>query len=160
MATTPMTFVRRTVGPGLAAGALAGILVACGGGNDNGGGGSTSSTPKQSGEPGTTQVDVKLVDFKMELSRSTLKAGDYTFVVSNDGQHDHAMEIEGQGTEEKTGTLEPGESAKLTVTLKEGEYEVYCPVDDHKGLGMKTELTVGGSASQNNETNTTQGNGY
>ncbi|MGP4044761.1 cupredoxin domain-containing protein [Streptomyces sp. 2A115] len=158
MATTLMTFARRNVGPGLAAGALAGILVACGGGDDNGGG-STSSPPERSGEPGTTQVDVKMTDFKMELSKTTLKAGDYTFVAKNDGQHDHALEIEGSGTEEETRTLEPGESANLTITLKDGTYEVYCPVDGHKDMGMKTELTVGG-ASTGSSTNTTNGNGY
>ncbi|MEW2401257.1 cupredoxin domain-containing protein [Streptomyces sp. NPDC046862] len=160
MATTLMTLVRRTAVPGLAAGALAGVLVACGGGSGNSNGGSTSSSPDQSGKPGTSQVDVKLVDFKMELSQSTVKAGDHTFVVKNDGQHDHAMEIEGQGTEMKTQTLSPGESANLTVTLKDGKYEVYCPVDHHKDLGMKTELTVGGSASPSSDTNTNQGNGY
>ncbi|WP_405576506.1 cupredoxin domain-containing protein [Streptomyces sp. NBC_01092] len=157
MATTLMTFVRRNVGPGLAAGALAGILVACGGGNDND---STSSAPEQSGESGTSQVDVKMTDFKMQLSRTTLEAGDYTFVAKNDGDHDHALEIEGSGTEEKTRTLEPGESANLTITLKDGTYEVYCPVDGHKDMGMKTELTVGGTASQDGGTNTTDGNGY
>ncbi|MDF3148714.1 MULTISPECIES: cupredoxin domain-containing protein [unclassified Streptomyces] len=159
MATTLMTFVRRNVGPGLAAGALAGILVACGGGNDDGGG-STSSPPEQSGEPGTTRVDVKMTDYKMQLSRTTLEAGDYTFVAKNDGQHDHALEIEGSGTEEETRTLAPGESANLTITLKDGTYEVYCPVDGHKDLGMKTELTVGGTASTDGGTNTTDGNGY
>lgn len=159
MATTLRTFVRRNIGPGLAAGAVAGILVACGGGNNNGGG-STSSPPKRSGEPGTTQVDVKMTDFKMELSKTTLKAGDYTFVAKNDGRHDHALEIEGSGTEEKTRTLEPGESANLTITLKDGTYEVYCPVGNHKDLGMKTELTVGGTASPSGGTNTTNGNGY
>lgn len=108
MATTLMTFVRRNVGPGLAAGALAGILVACGGGNDND---STSSAPEQSGESGTSQVDVKMTDFKMQLSRTTLEAGDYTFVAKNDGDHDHALEIEGSGTEEDAhaGTRRVGE---------------------------------------------------
>ncbi|SPF02722.1 cupredoxin domain-containing protein [Streptomyces sp. MA5143a] len=156
---TLMTFARRTVGPGLAAGALAGVLVACGGGYGNGGG-SSPSAPGRSGKPGTTQVDVKLVDFKMRLSAKTLKAGAYTFVVKNDGHHDHAMEIEGSGTEQKTRTLAPGESANLTVSLKDGTYEVYCPVDGHKDLGMKTELTVGGSASTGTGTHTTDGHGY
>ncbi|MFL5998645.1 MAG: cupredoxin domain-containing protein [Streptomyces sp.] len=159
MATTLMTFVRRNVGPGLAAGALAAILVACGGGNGNGGGAS-SSAPEHSGKQGTTQVDVKLVDYKMELSQKTLKAGSYTFAVKNDGQHDHAMEIDGSGTEQKTRTLAPGESANLTVSLKDGKYQVYCPVDGHKDLGMKTELTVGGTASTGSATHTTGGNGY
>ncbi|MDQ0753754.1 putative cupredoxin-like copper-binding protein [Streptomyces africanus] len=159
MATTLMTLVRRNVGPGLAAGALAGILVACGGGNGNGGG-STTSAPEQSGKPETTQVDVKLVDFKMELSERTVQAGTHTFVVKNDGHHDHAMEIEGSGTEQKTRTLAPGESSHLTVSLKDGKYEVYCPVDGHKDLGMKTELTVGGTASTGSDTHTSNGHGY
>ncbi|WP_069765258.1 cupredoxin domain-containing protein [Streptomyces sp. LUP47B] len=159
MATTLMTFVRRNVGPGLAAGALAAILMACGGGNGNGGG-SSSSAPEQSGKQGTTQVDVKLVDYKMELSQKTLKAGNYTFAVKNDGQHDHAMEIDGSGTEHKTRTLAPGESANLTVSLKDGKYQVYCPVDGHKDLGMKTEVTVGGTASTGSGTHSTGGNGY
>ncbi|MFJ8629779.1 cupredoxin domain-containing protein [Streptomyces sp. NPDC093568] len=159
MTTTLMTFIRRNAVPGLAAGAVAGILVACGGGNDDGAG-STPSAPEKSGEPGTSQVDVKMTDFKMQLSRTTLQAGDYTFVATNDGDHDHALEIEGSGTEEKTRTLEPGESAKLTITLKDGTYEVYCPVDDHKGMGMKTELTVGGTASPDGGTDTNDGGGY
>ncbi|MEH0578717.1 MULTISPECIES: cupredoxin domain-containing protein [Streptomyces] len=157
--TTLMTFARRTAGPGLAAGALAGLLVACGGGSGNGGS-SSPSAPEESGKPGTTQVAVKLVDFKMELSKTTLKAGTYTFVVHNDGHHDHAMEIEGSGTEQKTRTLAPGESANLTVSLKNGTFQVYCPVDGHKDLGMKTQLTVGGTASTSKNTNTTNGNGY
>ncbi|MEU0388267.1 cupredoxin domain-containing protein [Streptomyces chartreusis] len=154
MATMLMRCVRRNVGPGLAAGALAGILVACGGGYGDGGD-SSSSAPEQSGKPGTTRVDVKLVDFEMQLSEKTLKAGAYTFVVENDGRHDHAMEIEGSGTEQKTRTLAPGESANLSVSLKDGTYEVYCPVDGHKDMAMKTEVTVGGSGTE-----TTDGNGY
>ncbi|MPY57887.1 cupredoxin domain-containing protein [Streptomyces spongiae] len=146
MATTLVTFMRRTVAPALAAGALAGILVACGdgGGGGNGGGDSTTSA---------TQVNVKMTDFRMQLPQTTLKAGEYTFVATNDGHHDHAMEIEGQGTEQKTRTLAPGESANLTITLKDGMYEVFCPVGNHKDLGMKTELTVGG-------TSTSDGSGY
>ncbi|MFG2498856.1 cupredoxin domain-containing protein [Streptomyces sp. NPDC048441] len=159
MTTTLMTFVHRTVGPGLAAGALAGALVACGGGNGDGGG-SSSTPPEKSGKPGTTQVDVKMTDFKMQLSQKTLKAGSYTFVAKNDGHHEHALEIEGSGTEQKTRTLEPGESANLTIKLKDGTYKVYCPVDGHKDMGMKTELTVGGSAPTDSNTDTNNGNGY
>jgi len=49
------------------------------------------------------------------------------------------------------------------VTLpKAGTYEIYCPVDGHKGLGMKGTITVGGSffsegaATENMNTGTTE----
>lgn len=70
------------------------------------------------------------------------------------------MEIEGPGTARRTRTLAPGESADLTVSLKDGTYEVFCPVDGHKDLGMKTGLTVGGTASTGSGTDTTGGTGY
>ncbi len=68
--------------------------------------------------------------------------------------------IEGSGTDGRTRTLEPGESANLTITLKDGTYEVYCPVDGHKDMGMKSELTVGGTASPDSDTDTNDGYGY
>ena len=41
-----------------------------------------------------------------------------------------AMEIEGNGVEEKTGDLQPATSATLRVTLtKNGSYELYWPID-------------------------------
>jgi len=59
--------------------------------------------------------------------------------------------------ERHSATLEPGKSAKLTVTLKKGSYEFYCPVDGHKDKGMKTEIEVGGSGG--GDTGTPDDNG-
>src|SRR2546426_12068529 len=44
----------------------------------------------------------------------------------------------------ETAVIQPGSSATLTLTLKPGTYDVYCPVgeDSHKKLGMETELKV------------------
>jgi uncharacterized cupredoxin-like copper-binding protein len=127
----------------LAAAALLAVLTACGG-SSGGGGGRT--------------VDVTLTEFKVELSDTALQSGEYTFVAKNDGAIVHALEIEGPGVEKKTATLEPGKSAELTVTLKQGTYEFYCPVDGHKDKGMKTEIRVGGSGGGAN-TKTPAGNG-
>ena len=33
--------------------------------------------------------------------------------------------------------------APLAVTLKNGSYVLYCPVANHRALGMQTDLTVG-----------------
>ncbi|MFC7260457.1 cupredoxin domain-containing protein [Streptomyces lutosisoli] len=144
---------------GLAAGVLTSVLAACGGGASTGSGTGSHTTPKAGGQPGVTKVDVTLVDFRITLSKSTFTAGRYDFVAKNNGHQVHALEIEGPGGEHRTRTLAPGGSASLAVTLKPGTYEVYCPVDGHKDLGMETKITtVGGGASPSNSTNS--GGGY
>ena len=95
--------------------------------------------------PTPAAVNVKLSEWKVELSEGTIAAGAVTFTVTNAGSIPHALEVEGQGIEKQTGVIQPGASATLTLTLKPGTYAVYCPVgnDSHKKLGMETHLKVG-----------------
>jgi uncharacterized cupredoxin-like copper-binding protein len=65
-----------------------------------------------------------------------------TVKLVNKGQTAHAIEVEGKGGEHKSSTIGPGESTTLKAKLAPGKYEFYCPVDGHKQLGMKGELTV------------------
>lgn len=146
--------IRRRVLLGVAAGGLTTLLVACGGGgNDNS---SNNSTGTGTG----TQVTAELSDFRIKLSTEKFQPGQYTFTAKNTGSHDHALEIEGPGGENRSKTLEPGQSTTLTVTLKSGTYEVYCPVDGHKDRGMKTDITVGGAPAPSDNDNTPPRNGY
>jgi len=94
-------------------------------------------------------------------------AGEYTFRLINDGGTGHALEIEGAGIEEATtGTIGPGETAELTVEVQEGEYEMYCPVDGHRDMGMEGTVRVGGAAggagtsTEDDEGTTTESGGY
>jgi uncharacterized cupredoxin-like copper-binding protein len=61
--------------------------------------------------------------------------------MDNPSQTPHAVEVEGKGVEEETKTLTQG-TAKITVDLKPGKYEFYCPVDGHRQAGMEGTLTV------------------
>jgi plastocyanin len=97
-------------------------------------------------------VTAKLSEWKVELSEATVAEGAVRFTVANAGSIPHAFEVEGHGIEQQTTLIQPGSSATLTLTLRPGTYEVYCPVgeDSHKKLGMETHLKVvsaGGSRS-------------
>ena len=95
--------------------------------------------------PGTpAAVSAKLSEWKVELSEATIAAGPVTFTVTNAGSIPHAFEVEGAGIERETELIQPGSTATLTLTLKPGTYEAYCPVgeDSHKKLGMETRLKV------------------
>ena len=72
----------------------------------------------------------------------------------NDGEVPHALEVEGDGIEVETGSIAPGEAAELTVELREGEYEVYCPIGDHRAEGMEGTLVVGSGAAGGTGTGT------
>jgi uncharacterized cupredoxin-like copper-binding protein len=126
------------------------------------GGGTTAASPSSApaSGSGSGSVSVKEADFSLTPSNVTVKkAGTITITATNAGQTTHALEVQGQGTEKKTGDIAPGSSGKLTVTLKAGKYEWYCPIDGHKQLGMKGTITVGGGGSSSSSgTTTTTGN--
>ena len=103
---------------------------------------SPSAPPARRAAP--VEVEVTLREWKIELGTQSLAPGEVTFVVSNRGTVPHAFEVEGRGLEQETPVILPGGSARLTVRLRTGTYEVYCPVggDSHKHLGMMTHVRV------------------
>jgi plastocyanin len=104
------------------------------GGGGGGGGGGAAQTLKLSADPGGA--------LKFDKSSLTANAGKVTIVLDNPSSLPHAVEIEGNGVEESSGTIGEGETTKVTATVKAGKYEYYCPVDGHKAAGMTGTLTV------------------
>jgi uncharacterized cupredoxin-like copper-binding protein len=135
----------------LLAGSLA--LGACGGDDD----GDETSAPASSG--GET-VRLAATEFKFTPSNPSVKAGEVTFDVSNDGSVDHALEVEGPSGEAETDTIAPGESATLTVDLgKSGTYEMYCPIGNHRAQGMEGTVKVAGGSGGASEDESSGGSG-
>jgi plastocyanin len=123
-------------------------IAGCGGDDDDetsadtGAATQAATTTGAAGGAGET-VGMSLTDFALNPADATVKAGTVTFDVSNDGQAPHALEVEGPGGEVETETLDAGGSEKLTVDLnKPGTYEMYCPVGNHREMGMEGEVTV------------------
>jgi uncharacterized cupredoxin-like copper-binding protein len=136
------------------------VLAGCGGSS----GGSKTVAESSGGGGGGQTIQVKESEYKLTPSSFTVaKRGKVTFEVTNAGQTDHALEVEGNGVEEETETISPGSSAKLTVDLsKNGTYEVYCPIDGHRDMGMEAKLVVGSGSggTTTTETKTKSSGGY
>lgn len=97
-------------------------------------------------QQGGRVINANLVEWDIELSETTVQAGEVTFRAVNSGTVEHALEVEGQGIEEETEHLQPGGTESLTVNLQPGSYEVYCPLAadgvSHREQGMTTTLVV------------------
>src|SRR6266566_7082845 len=108
-----------------------------------------AGTPAHRAPSDPAAVSAKLSEWKVELSEHTITAGTVTFTIANVGSIPHGFEVEGKGVEKEIERIQPGASDTLTLTLKPGTYEVYCPVgdDSHKKLGMETHLKVAGASS-------------
>ena len=129
--------------------ALALVAAGCGDddSSDSGSSGSDQAAETQTSEDSGGAQTLKLSAdaggaLKFDKSTLTAKVGKATIVLDNPSSLPHAVEVEGQGIEEETDTIGKGETTKVTVDLKPGKYEYYCPVDGHKAAGMEGTLTV------------------
>ena len=151
----------------LLASAVAGALLlsACGGGPETAG--SEGDSPPQpstsaggttttaGGQPPAGRVDPRRGGFDVALGEwvltpeaRTTRPGRVTFVVSNRGTMRHGFELEREDADSddagkvETRFLEPGESVRVDVDLREGVYKLECNVEGHDDLGMETLLAV------------------
>jgi plastocyanin len=93
-----------------------------------------------SGSASTVEVSAR--EFSFTLSTSQVAPGLVTFSVHNDGHMPHDFAFHGNGVEQKTPTIQPGETATLELNLEGGSYTYLCTVMGHSALGMKGTFTV------------------
>jgi uncharacterized cupredoxin-like copper-binding protein len=116
-------------------------VVGCGA--SGGGGAEDGKAPSGAKETVVKTIRVKETEFALKPAEITLeKPGTYAFEAVNSGETVHALEVEGQGIEEETEEIQPGQGAELKVKLEAGTYELYCPVDGHKEEGMEGKVIV------------------
>jgi plastocyanin len=136
------------------------VALGCGGDDDDGGGDSGGGSSggygskkenggaqkQKAGGSGAGQLKLTADPggaLKFDKTSLSTKPGKVTIVLDNPSDLPHAIEVEGKGVEEEGKTVGKGGVSKVTVDLKPGDYEYYCPVDDHKGGGMEGTLKVG-----------------
>jgi plastocyanin len=125
-------------------------VAACGGDDDesssSGSEATATETPaatEASGGAGETLSLAAPADGALKFDKTELqaKAGKVTIDFDNPSSVPHAVEIEGNGVEEETETVTK-DKASVTVDLKAGTYDFYCPVGNHRAEGMEGKLTV------------------
>ena len=112
--------------------------------------------------PKATTVNATLTDMKIALDRTSVPAGEITFVVKNSGALEHELvviktdvpqdklapdedeagKMDETGNVGETGDMNAGTSRTFTITLPAGHYVLMCNEVGHYGLGMHMAFTV------------------
>jgi uncharacterized cupredoxin-like copper-binding protein len=94
--------------------------------------------------PAKVTLSLSASKSKLKFSKSSLTAkhGKVTLKMANPASFKHGIAVEGHGVDKDGKIVGKGGTSTVTVTLKKGKYEFYCPVPGHKAGGMKGTLTV------------------
>ena len=126
-----------------AAAVVLSLAVGCAGG---GGGEGGANAPSGGGAKGSVLKTIRIqeTEYSLKPAEITLKKpGLYVVKVVNSGSITHALEVDGEGLEEFSKKIEPGQSTQLRLDLgKAGPYELTCPVDHHEEKGMEGKIIV------------------
>jgi hypothetical protein len=88
------------------------------------------------------EIQIELTEYAIRIPPQ-IAAGHQTLTVVNSGKERHSLVLESDGHEYKLPEpLARGGRGSLNVELTPGTYNVYCPVDGHKGKGMSTTVVV------------------
>jgi plastocyanin len=132
--------------PSAAALAVVAILALAGcGSSDKSSGSSSGSSGSSSSAGGAGGLKISADPggaLKFDKTSLSAKAGKVTITMDNPSSLPHAIAVEGNGVDKDGETVMKGGVSTVSVDLKAGSYEFYCPVDGHKAAGMKGTLTV------------------
>jgi uncharacterized cupredoxin-like copper-binding protein len=123
-----------------------------------------TTTPTVKGAAGGTKIQATTKEMAIELSQSTVPAGNVEFVVTNQGKMEHEfvviktdlplekLPLKGDRLDkDKAGKeigeieedeLKSGTTKTLSVNLTPGKYLIVCNLPGHFKAGMRTLLTV------------------
>jgi uncharacterized cupredoxin-like copper-binding protein len=134
----------------IAAAAVALTAAGCSSGSSSSGASSPGSSAAPSAAASgaavgaSTAVTATETEFHIALSKKSFSPGTYKFTAVDKGHLQHNLVINGPGVNmaKTAGLLSPGQSASVTVTLRQGSYDIFCGVPGHKAEGMNVNITV------------------
>ena len=115
--------------------------------------GPTSPAPawrSRSPEPRTPHApprasQVSAVEFRLTLSRTTIRAGAAVVELVNYGEDDHDLLLRRTGSRApalRIRTVPPGAARSREARLRPGRYALWCSLGDHRARGMTARLVV------------------
>lgn len=83
-------------------------------------------------------------EFRITLSKKTVKPGSLRVEFVNFGEDDHDLAITRKGTSytRTMNEIRPKERDVAVFNVRRGSYVFWCTIDNHKGLGMRATLRV------------------
>lgn len=101
------------------------------------------AAPASAAAPARLLVGAK--EFRLTLSRASIKAGPAIIQLANYGEDDHNLRLQRIGGTRvyKIATVSPGaDVGELEAKLAAGKYKLWCSLADHAARGMRVTLTV------------------
>lgn len=89
-------------------------------------------------------IQITGTEFRLNLSKRTVKPGSLRVEFVNFGEDDHDLAITRKGSSytRTMRELMPKERDVQTFNVRRGKYVFWCTISNHKSLGMRAELKV------------------
>ena len=87
-------------------------------------------------------MEVSLTERDLTPGRVEVEDGESEFIVKHDGDRSHTFAVETPDGSERTDPIEPGEEARLEVTLPDGRYRMYDPRGGYRARGVRGLVVV------------------
>jgi uncharacterized cupredoxin-like copper-binding protein len=94
--------------------------------------------------PAPARVLIKARDFLFDPKEVTVRAGDLTFEIKNEGAIEHNFIIEDAARKAlaEIAIIDAGKTAEVKVALRAGTYPFVCTLPGHREAGMQGTLRV------------------
>jgi len=98
----------------------------------------------QAATPASARLGVSAREFRLVLSRASVKAGIVVIQLQNDGEDVHDLRVRRLGGVHlfRFPVTSPGDNSELAIRMRPGRYSLWCSVADHAKLGMRAVLRV------------------